>query len=316
MPRGRPVRNPVEALRTSAFMRLVCSFAQLPFRGYQCEKYFEPESIKPKENGTRMRSCKWDRFLNGAHSPSLQTRKTIYAKIGYEEYLESFFGHPFWDALALGEQKPEHWQHIYHQMPEVIRQQLFINPEASPSQLIRKAPLYANIKKIMQEGNLDALTCIVCLLRDGGITAPTMLYQETEIVLFNLLVWNFSQTRLILVSNEIYGYIIQHIVHKERDLFFIRDELWCEPSQLNTNCFICNNMVCRAEDLYLINSISETYSFLYWCWHGDEVRIFEEMGEAKLTEKYHLKDTPLGLKWLIKKLNKTRPKSQRIGTVI
>ena len=70
-----------------------------------------------------------------------------------------------------------------------------------------------------------------------------------------------------------------------------------------------------AEDISLISTREETRKFIYWKHKGDSRLIVKEMADAFYQNKYAIPDSKHGLKWLIKKLNKTRQADQQLSRV-
>jgi len=70
-----------------------------------------------------------------------------------------------------------------------------------------------------------------------------------------------------------------------------------------------------AEDLMIIDRHTTAREFFYWKYRGNKPLIIHEMAEAFKHETWKLPDSSLGLKWLIKKLNKSRPKNHKFGEV-
>ncbi|GAB3036671.1 hypothetical protein GCM10027098_38490 [Bowmanella dokdonensis] len=118
------------------------------------------------------------------------------------------------------------------------------------------------------------------------------------------------------VLNLIWAYFRAFIIEKNREHFYHPD-LWdTDTATLNTIVSAIQSNVLLAEDLELILPGKQTREFLYWKYKGNTRLIIEEMLEAKAVETYELKDSPLGLKWLTKQLNKTRSESDQIGNII
>jgi hypothetical protein len=115
---------------------------------------------------------------------------------------------------------------------------------------------------------------------------------------------------------DIWGYILDNLAVKNREWFF-HETLWDDDIKtVSGYIFAVNNNILIAEDLRLTCTDKLAAEFLYWKYKGNSQLIVEEMHEALSQKSYELKDNQLGLKWLVKKLNRSRPTSHQIDNII
>jgi hypothetical protein len=175
---GRPKRNPIEAIKTKVYMSEVCFRAGLAFKGCQLEAHFEPDKIVEGKSGLQQRSCKWDRYINGTKSPSPKQIEKIESRYPSKTlaYLRSM---PLWDALKAGEQNEAQWVNLYKSLRLSLQRHIFVTSAAIGTEPFQRKKLRKSaIDAILREGDLDALACLIALMRDGKILPPATLYQD------------------------------------------------------------------------------------------------------------------------------------------
>lgn len=313
--RGRPKRNPVEIIWTLVLMREACFAAKIEFKGCQLEKHFEPETIKLHRSGTLQRSGKWDRYVRGKSTPGQETIDKI--KKRYPELHHYYFSDsPLWAAMRAGEQTDEYWITFYQSLRPSLQKHIFVSDTGQSTRLKRRKLRSSSIDAILREGDLDALACLVALMRDGQNPPPSFKYQNLELAVYNLLFWTLTASVPGSFSHLIWAYFVTFIIEKDRT-YFHHENLWQLSREEITDVVSFHHAsMLKAEDLGLILQGKQTREFLYWKYKGNSQLIFKEIVEAQKVEKYELKEAPRGLKWLVKQLNKTRPKSEHIGNII
>jgi len=308
--RGRPPRNPIEYLRTRVFMFEVCRIARVEFKGYQLEKYFEPEKISKKADGTVKRPCKWDRFVSGAKSPSPDTLKLIFKKSPNNTFLKELYYSPIWTALAAGNHDDNYWLTFYKSLRFNIQKVLFNSKSNIPYQ--RNTLQNKSIDVIFRQWDFQALACLIALTRDKKFSLTFPEYDNAEVAIYHLLLHSCSYSCFIEFVDEIWNYMKQHIINRQRNFIFHKD-LWDDNVETTMKYIVgLSSNIYLAEDLDLISPGKLTSEFMFWKHKGNTKLIIEEMLEARQVEKYKLKDSHRGLKWLVGKLNQSLPKSRKI----
>lgn len=79
---------------------------------------------------------------------------------------------------------------------------------------------------------------------------------------------------------------------------------------------IQNSVLLMAEDIGLIRPIKERQYFLYLVRKSDLFSVYQELNEAKQVKQWQVKKSRDGLQWVIRKLNRKRPPSKQIGSLI
>lgn len=113
---------------------------------------------------------------------------------------------------------------------------------------------------------------------------------------------------------ELYTYIYDNIF--QRQILRARESAW--PDSIEVVKYMLkieqkNEMM--AEDLMIIDRYTTAREFFYWKYRGNKPLIIQEMAEAFNHEKWKLPDSGQGLKWLLKALNRSRPKSHEFDEV-
>ncbi|ANB24602.1 hypothetical protein A6F57_04885 [Alteromonas stellipolaris] len=312
---GRPKRNPIEAIKTPAFMGYVCHLAQISYTGYQLESYFEPERIQIKDDGTRIRSGKWDRFIAGTHTPSKTARDTIYSKLGHKDALEMYFNHPIWVALAAGEFDSQYWMNFYQTLPIDIQKLIFKKNNTSGQPLVLKTIRLPTIKSILKFWNDDAFACLVALSRDSSVNIDFFAKRELPFFVHKYLQYLFEMSFFSRVTKELWEHF-QHYIIPNSILSLSHHDLWTENDCYHKTMTYSRAMgvnYLKAEDVCIINSKRSGNLFLYWKLFGNLKLINQELNEAFHSKNYRLPDSNKGLKWLIKQMNKHLPKSEHIN---
>lgn len=298
-------------------MDYVCHLAHISFTGYQLESYFEPERIQIKDDGTRIRSSKWERFVSGIHTPSSTTRKTIYSKLGHEMELETFFNHPLWLALATGDFDNQYWMDFYQTLPLDIQQLIFKKNNTTGQPLVLKKIRLAIIKAILKFWNNDAFACLIALSRDKSADIDFFAKDKLPYFIHKYLQYLFEMSSFSRFSHELWEYFQVHIVPNSI-MSHSNKALWNKVDGYQKTIKYSQSMginYLMAEDVLIIRSDQIGKLFLYWKLFGDIDLINHELHQANSTEKYQLPNTEYGLKWLIQQMNKDLPKSKHINTI-
>lgn len=314
---GRPKRNPIEAIQTQAYMDYVCRLAQISFTGYQLESYFEPQRIQVKDDGTRIRSGKWDRFITGAHTPSQTARETIYSKLGHKDALETFFNHPLWVALAAGDFDSQYWMDFYQTLPLDIQKLIFKKNNATGQPLVLKKIRLSTIKAILKFWNHDAFACLVALSRDNSVSIDFFAKEDLPYFVHKYLQNLFEMSFFSRFTQALWDHLQTYIIPNSL-LSFSHQDLWTKDGGYQKTIQYSSAMgvnYLKAEDIFIIGSRHSGELFLFWKLFGDLELINDELHEAFNSEKYQLPDSENGLKWLIQQMNKHLPQSEHINTV-
>ena len=296
-------------------MHKVSEIAGVKFIGYRLEQHFEPEKIDTSEEGFIVRSCKWDRYVRGLVSPSPATIAMIENRYPVEN-LSRLYHSALWRALAAGEQSETYWTQLYKNLRLSLQCHIYKATPDANSPFQRKKLRSSDIKAIQKEGDLEALACLFALLRDGHVRSPSFIYQEVELAAYNLLLWTMRHNWLFPFLSEFWDYLKSHIIEINRS-YFHHYSMW-NDHPTKTIPMISSLIQCLslADELNIIDPDKESNIFLFWFYQGKIRLILEEMDEASKAEKYELKNSRLGLKWLVGKLNSSRPKSRRMGNII
>lgn len=312
MKTGRPPKNPIEKLRVQVLMTAIRMQNQNLKSGYQLERYFNPEQLSYVDGETK-RSGKWDHYIKNGTKPSIAVLEQI-----EEEYdwAYSFYSLNLWKALQSGKQSPVYWCEFYLSLDKNLQRLCHRFKSYMASDFLKeKSEKSAILDKLIRVGTPDALACLIALLRESADDGSPFEYDYIETAIFNMIFWIIGEAPFFYHLDETYTYLVDHIfVSGNDDLRVMRSTPWIlTSSELTTRVSINNKNIMLAEDISLISTLSETREFIYWKLKGDSHLIVREMAEAFNTKKYYLPDSKWGLKWLIKKLNKTRKKAHKLN---
>lgn len=101
---GRPRNSPISSIRTLFWARQVCIRANR-YTGYSLERYFRGTPFKKNDDDETIRTCKWDKYLNGKRNPGNKTVEVVNQMLpGTARY----YHHPIWyfcnpDDLCIDE---------------------------------------------------------------------------------------------------------------------------------------------------------------------------------------------------------------------
>tara|TARA_R110001583_G_scaffold192065_2_gene358195 strand:+ start:6298 stop:7200 length:903 start_codon:yes stop_codon:yes gene_type:complete len=295
----------------------VCQVAELPFSGYPLELFFEPLGVRTQANGTKIRSSKWDRFINGSHTPSQATRRVIYTKIGFESSLEAYFEHPIWRALAAGDFDSQYWMSFYKTLPLSIQFLIFKKNNQSGNPDTLKFITRKTVADILQLWSDEAFACLIALCRDKSVKVDMFYKQDLLFYTHKYMQYLLEISSFCHFANELWEYFQTYIVPNSL-LETCKDGLWRRD---NREVWIYS-MTMRvyyslARKLNIVRSEQSGRLFLYWKIFGNSNLINRELdavNEATDTQNHQLPDSYCGLKWLIKEMNKHLPKKERINT--
>lgn len=165
-------------------MKEACFAAHIEFKGCQLEKHFEPETIRLHRSGTLQRSGKWDRYVRAKSTPGQETIEKI--KNRYPEPYHYYFSDsPLWAAIRAGEQSDKYWTTFYQNLRPSLQKHIFVYDIGQRARLTRRKLRNSSIDAILREGDLDALACLVALMRDGQNPPPSFRYQKLEVAVYN-----------------------------------------------------------------------------------------------------------------------------------
>ncbi|MBE0368297.1 hypothetical protein [Pseudoalteromonas aurantia] len=307
---ARPKKALSKKLQAISTMCAISCEMHMPLSGYAFEKYFEPENFKEsKRTGKTYRSDKYDRFIKNGVSPTGKSLSRIKEKCphAYQHYCS-----PFWLAIEEKQRTQNQWQEFYLQLDESVKSLVF-------EFLWHGKILDGRVKqenmpliKLIRIGNDHAIAALIgLLLQQCNQDACAFEYIETQLynVIFNFLSYFFPYN----IQLTIYAYLYNQILNKPQER--IRESPW--PDNLEDVAYMLqieNKNLLLAEDLGLVWSCEQGREFYFWKMMGDRREIVKEMSLAHRHGQWKLTDHPKGLKWLIKKLNTTRPKSEKLST--
>jgi hypothetical protein len=283
--------------------------------GYQLERYFNPEKLDYIDGETK-RSGKWDHYLKSGTKPSITVLKQVEQEYAWAY---NYYTLSLWKVLRSGKQSKIYWCEFYLSLDKKLQRFCYRFKSFMAGDLLkRKSQKSAVLDKLFRIGTPDALACLVALLRESADEDSPFEYDYIETTVFNMIFWIIGEAPFFYHLDEIYTYLVEHIFVKGNDrMLLMRATPWTlTSSDLATRVSINNNNILLAEDIGLISSRSETREFIYWKFKGDSHLIVKEMAEALYTSHYNLPDSKRGLKWLIKKLNKTRKNSRKLSLEI
>lgn len=312
MKTGRPPKNPAEKLRVKILITAIGMQNDSLKNGYQLERYFNPERLSYVDGETK-RSGKWDHYVKYGTKPSV----TVLEQIEREyDWAYNFYALNLWKALQSGEQSKVYWCEFYLSFDKKLQRLCHRFKSYMAGDFLKeKSQKSAVLYKLFRIGTPDALACMIALLRESAEDDSPFEYDYIETAVFNMIFWIIGEAPFFYHLDEIFSYLVDQIfVSGNDDLRLMRSSPWTlTNSELITRVSINNKNVMLAEDISLISTSSEKREFIYWKFKGDSHLIVKEMAEALHTKKYYLPNSKRGLKWLIKKLNKTRKKARRLN---
>jgi len=306
----RPKKDPIERLKVKYLLHYIAQVKHLRLRGYALEKYFEPENIKTSPNtGQLYDSGKWRRFLKYGITPGKKSMSRIAEHC--PSALKAYYS-PFWQALTLTERDETQWHTFYNSLNEKVaaialdyidKPRLFderINEDNKP------------LNKLIRIGDDHAVAALIALLRQYN--EPVMINDDIETHLYNMFFNFLSRFCPDSFFPELYTYIYDNIF-QHRPLL-ARESPWPDSVEVVEHMlWIEQKNTMMAEDLMIIDRHTTAREFFYWKYRGNKPLIIHEMAEAFYHEKWKLPDSDQGLKWLLKALNKSRPKNHKFGEV-
>ncbi len=286
----------------------------IPLRGYALEKFFEPEKIIKNENSKAVsRPCKWDRYIKYGvepHDNNLEKIKTMCPN-AYKLY-----GSPLWAAIATQPVQHGYWESFIATLDIEVKSLAF-EFLAHPSIIytrksnLDKKPLY----KLVRIGNDQAIAALIGLLRHYLSIGQWLILDIIETHIYNVIFNFLSNPPFCYQVNAIFFFMLNHILDYERYDYMRERPLWpSSPEKLGEIIWIEQKNRKMAESLGLISTLKQSREFYFWKHLGNNQLIVIEMALSLRRRKVFLKDRPKGLKWLITKLNKTRPRNQKLNT--
>lgn len=315
----RPIRlvianDPVRFIAGKTLMYWLSLQAQIKCNGYQLEHYFEPEQItESKTTGLKVRSCKYDRYLQMKSFPSRQTLAAIERKIPGSNQL---LAQEIWQSLVCSPPNQTYWADFYQNLRPSLQRHVFRIKPSADKNYEQKKMRSLTVNAIYREGDQQALACLIALMRQARASEHIVEYDIIEVGVYNLLFFVLSYEPYFSVRHEILHHLKEHIVENDNNLR-LRESPWdISEIELNTKCWVIRKNILLAEDLGLAITTKEMRELFYWKHHGDNKLIVKEMAEAHQVQKYQLPNTPCGLKWLITNINKSRSPTNKIPTDI
>lgn len=167
----------LDKLKAAAYMSYICEVTNGKPSGYHVEHFFELDKIVNKLNGTKQRSCKYDRHSKAVHRPSKKTLARLYKTspqlIKYDEFEPFIFR-----ALNCINSPTSDWYSIYQQAPLKILTPLCdlehlngLTCEYSTLQL-------ETLKALLQLKNDHMFALLVILHLDDNIQMSTIVRWE------------------------------------------------------------------------------------------------------------------------------------------
>jgi len=309
---GRPPTNPAEKLRVKILMTAMNMQNESLKTGYQLERYFNPERLKYIDGETK-RSGKWDHYRKNGTKPS----SSVLVKINKEyPWAYAYYESNLWKVLQCGEQSKSYWSEFYLSCNAELQRICYRFKSYTAGDFLKnKSKKQKSLDKLFKIGTLDALACMIALLRESIDDDSPFEYDAIETAVFNMIFWNIGEAPFFQHLEELYEFLLEHIfVNEDHKFRWLRSTPWTLTQKnvydrTSTN----NNNILLAEDIGLISTRLEIRQFIYWKHKGDNHLIVKEMAEALYQNEYAIPDSKHGLKWLIKKLNKTRDNDQKLS---
>ena len=306
----RPKKDPIERLKVKYMLHFIARINDLRLTGYALEKHFEPENIKISPNtGQLYDSGKWRRFLKHGITPSKKSMSRI--KEHCPSALKTYHS-PFWQALTLIERDEDQWHEFYNSLNKnvsTIVLDYIENPRLFDE---RMNEVNKPLKKLIRIGDDHAVAALIALFRQ--YSEPVLINDDIETHLYNVFFNFLSRFCPHSFLPELYTYVYDNIF--QRQILRARASTWPDSVEVVEYMLSIeqkNEMM--AEDLMIIDRHTTAREFFYWKYRGNKPIIIQEMAEAFNHEKWKLPDSNQGLKWLLKALNKSRPKKHKFGEV-
>ena len=154
--RGRPRRNEIEVLQTKAWFWAVAMRLGVT-SGYAVEKRFPTVTSKNKDS---KRSCKYDKYKRGQHSPEQDVIDRIEDDL---PRTKSIYEHPLWQVATC---PCSGLDNIYHQLHRLRPELVDLIFQSAGNQ--RKPERYATIfESLGKEGDIEALTACIGLIQEA-----------------------------------------------------------------------------------------------------------------------------------------------------
>ncbi|WP_394132397.1 hypothetical protein [Shewanella maritima] len=309
--RGRPKRNPIDSLRAQLYLHVVCLAAGIKGTGYQLEQHFEPEKIiRSERDNTVQRGCKWDRYIRGTVTPSIQTQRLIEGRYpGTQQFLTN----PLWLAMKAGEQTEEYWQLFYNCLRLSLQNKMFQGQSKNELIFKKKNYLLKALDPIAREGDTEALASLIAILRKYKSKRFTLDYHCIEVRVINLMWDTFCEEPYFNFRHAIFEYLREHIVHNDKRIEYMPQSPWnLTYTQVENSVMSLKIVTSLAASLLLFTDRKEMREFLYWLRKGNVEEITLDLAEAHRNGFLNVKQSLRGLSWLLSKLNSTRPMSKQI----
>ncbi len=311
---GRPPTNPVERIRVKILMTAINMQNQSLKTGYQLERYFNPERLTYIDGETK-RSGKWDHYRKKGTTPSSSVLKSIKKEYPWAYAL---YESKIWTTLQCGHQSKYYWSEFYLSCDPELQRLCYRFKSYNAGDFLKfKSKKRIALNKLFKIGTLDALACLIALLRESIEDESPFEYDAIETTVFNLIFWIIGEAPFFHHIKELYQFLVDYIFVSDNHQFrLLRSTPWSlTKNEIGIRISINNKNIMLAEDISLISTREETRKFIYWKHKGDSRLIVKEMADAFYQNKYAIPDSKHGLKWLIKKLNKTRQADQQLSRV-
>ncbi|KZW99039.1 hypothetical protein JL49_19610 [Pseudoalteromonas luteoviolacea] len=178
----------LERLKAAAYMSYICGVTNGKRSGYHVEHFFELDKIVNKLNGTKQRSCKYDRHSRAVHSPSQKTLARLYKAspqlIKYDEFEPFIFR-----ALDCIHSPISDWYSIYQQAPLIV-----LNPLCSLEHLNGLASESSTLQ-------LETLKALLQLNNDHMFALFVILYLDDNILMDTIVRWKLIASIFDYASN-------------------------------------------------------------------------------------------------------------------
>ncbi|QSX37105.1 hypothetical protein [Shewanella sedimentimangrovi] len=195
---ARPRRDPIEALQSSLYCRLISIRLNIPLSGPEFSYFFE---------ATRRSSSKWQRIIEGSKTPSLGSRNQIAARIlklpqgeMFCQELRDFWDSPLWQAMASKPPSGNDWSTFYKRLPLALQRHVFTTKASTANPFERRFPRKAEVKAVEKQCEMSTLAFIMALIREVTFPRPSEYGLALELSLCRMLLAFFSMNPSILAG--------------------------------------------------------------------------------------------------------------------
>lgn len=212
---AKPKRDPIESIKTRCFIYGFCALADIEMSGPELSLYVEK---------TRKNSSKWHRFIAGETTPSEGTVNLMLARLatfkGQESAnkLRQLFDSSIWLALAVNFVENIKRSEFYKTLPPSIQSAVLTPVSPFDNRVVLyKYPNASTIKKIERNGSLDALACLMAMLREDDLSEESFAATHIDLAAYRLLLSFFQHPHFNYVHAELWQHIRKYVLqHDEK----------------------------------------------------------------------------------------------------